>query len=170
MDMDIEDEIRKGFEEERRQQEREQQQAAEQARQAEERAARAARLRPYLEQYQEEAARGKYGPDEIECTKARIFRSGNKVIYRRARLISRHSGGADNIGQPVVYSLWLDDMTFDLWWQQTGFPARRIRLGENNPDLSPDENRILEEAEKDLGRNLGKRAARNGLKRFNVGA
>ena len=50
-----------------------------------------------------------------------------------------------------------------MWWQETGFPARRIKLGENNPDLSPEENLVLEEAEKDLPMNLGRRAERNGI-------
>jgi hypothetical protein len=160
--MDIEDDIRKGIEEVRRQKAREQQQAAEQECQAQKRAAHAAGLWPYLERYRE-AMRAERDPASIECTKPRMFRGGSKVVDRNAWLVSRHSGGVDNIGQRITFNLWFDDLTPDLWWQETGFPARCIKLGENNPDLSPAENLVLEEAEKDLPMNLGRRAERNGI-------
>lgn len=160
--MDIEDDIRKGIELERRQKEREQQRAAEQDRQAQQRATHAARLKPYLERYRE-AVRAEHQPETIECTRPRVFRSGNKVVRRSAWPISLHYGGTDNISQRIYYRLWLDDATLDLWWHTTGLPARRINLGENNPNLSPDENQTLEEAEKELATNLGRTAERNGI-------
>jgi hypothetical protein len=63
----------------------------------------------------------------------------------------------------VYYRLWLDDISSDLWWQQRGFAAHRVSLGEINPGLSTDENKVLEEAERQLARNLGKLAEQNGI-------
>lgn len=166
--MDIEDDIRKGIEQVRLQRQREQKQAAERERQDRERADRIARVRPYLERYRE-AARVKYDPSTVECVKPRILRSGDKVVCRSAWQISVHYGGVDNIGQRVYYRLWLDDMSSELWWQDGRSPAQRINLGESNPNLSADENELLEEAEKQLARDLGKLAEQNGIDLFSSG-
>ena len=166
--MDIEDDIRKGIEETRLRREREQREAAERERQAEERASRAAGVWPYLERYRE-AARLKYRPSTLECVKPRILRSGDKLVFRDAWQISVHHGDPDQIGQRMRYCLWLDDMAPDLWWQGGRSPARRISLGEANPNLSADENRVLEEAERQLARNLGKLAEQHGIALFSSG-
>ena len=152
--MGYEDEISKGVQDERRRAERKQQQDDGQERDAEKRAAHAAGLWPYLERYRQ-AARARNDPDTIECAKPRMLGSGSKASHRRAWLISRHSGAADNIGQRITFSLWLDDETTELWWRETGFRAHRVSLGTHNPHLSPDENQALEDAEKYLARNLG---------------
>jgi hypothetical protein len=160
--MGYEDEISKGVQDERRRAERKQQQDDEQERHAEKRAAHAAGLWPYLERYRQ-AARARNDPDTIECAKPRMLGSGSKASHRRAWLISRHSGAADNIGQRITFSLWLDDETTELWWRETGFRAHRVSLGTHNPHLSPDENQALEDAEKYLARNLGMRAEQLGI-------
>ena len=160
--MSIEDEIRNGAEQARRQMEREQQQAAEQARHAAERAEHAQNLWLYLERYRD-AARYKYGPEEIRCVKRKLFRREDKTIYRRAWRISSHYRGVDDIGNKIIYRLWLDDATDDLWWQPYGEAARHITLGEVNPRLSAEENQALEQAENDLPSNLGALAERNGI-------
>jgi hypothetical protein len=160
--MSIEDEIRMGAEIARHQMEREQRQAAEQARLAAERAERAQSLWVYLERYRD-AARCKYSPQEIRCIKRRLFRRENKDIYRLAWRISSQYRGVDDIGNKIIYRLWLDDATNDLWWQSYGDAARIITLGEVNPHLSADENQALEQAEKDLPGDLGALAERNGI-------
>jgi hypothetical protein len=160
--MSIEDDIRKGAEQARRQKEHEQQQAAEQARQAAQRAERATNLWVYLERYRD-AARSKYGLKMIECVTRKLFRREDKIICRDAWLISSHHGGLDNIGQTITYRLWLDNDTCDLWWQHHPHPARRITLGQANPNLSAEENQALERAENDMPGNLGALAERHGV-------
>ncbi len=163
--MDIEEDIRKGIEQARLRRQREQQQAAEQERQARERADHVDKVWPYLERYRE-AARLKYGPSELECVKPKLLRNGDKVVIRDAWQVSTHYGDADQIGQRARYRLWLDDMSPDLWWQDGHSPARRIDLGTTNPNLSADENRLLEEAEERLARDLGELAEQKGIELF----
>jgi hypothetical protein len=160
--MSIEDDIRKGAEQARRQQEHERQRAAEQERQAAQRAERAANLGVYLERYRD-AARCKYRPKMIVCVTRKLFRREDKTVYRDAWLISSHHGGLDNIGQTITYRLWLEDDTCALWWQHHPHPARRITLGQANPNLSAEENQALERAENDMPGNLGALAERHGV-------
>ena len=163
--MDIEDDIRKGIEQARLRRQREQQQAAEQERQARERAGHVDKVWPYLERYQE-AMRLKYSPSILECVKPKILRNWDKVVIRDAWRISTHYGDADQIGRRARYRLWLDAMSPDLWWQTDQSPACRIDLGTTNPNLSADENGLLEEAEKRLPRDLGELAEQNGIELF----
>jgi hypothetical protein len=121
--MDIEDDIRKGIEQARRQRQREQQQAAEQERQARERADHIDKVWLYLERYRE-AMRLKYSPSILECVKPKLLRNGDKVVFRDAWQISIRYGDADQIGQRARYRLWLDAMSLDLWWQADQSPAR----------------------------------------------